>query len=895
MKPLLSLHHAPTRVPAPRFLSDPYFPIPRFKPPPHRTHFPIKSISNDNSFRSEDSAAAPVISEKQQRPRTLYPGGYKRPEIKVPNVVLQLEPHQVLAGGDALDLIDEAVAKFVGIVVLNGGEASGKSVYEAACLLKSVVKDRALFLIAERVDIAAAVNASGVLLSDQGLPAIVARNTMKDSMSESVVLPLVGRNVQTLDAAFNASSSEGADFLVCCFGEGQKADVIENSLFTNVKIPIFIMNASPLVDVSKFLKSGASGFVISLEDLSLFNDGVLSQMFCANGTTNEKTDRGEDVSNVKLLDTSNSFFGKERVAGFVKFEDREKQLIETERSVLLEAIDVIKKASPLMEEVSLLIDAVSQIDEPFLLVIVGEYNSGKSSVINALLGKRYLKDGVVPTTNEITFLRFSDLASEEQQRCERHPDGQYICYLPSPILKEMIIVDTPGTNVILQRQQRLTEEFVPRADLVLFVISADRPLTESEVVFLRYTQQWKKKVVFVLNKSDLYQNAFELEEAISFVKENTMKLLNIENVTIYPVSARSTLEAKLSVSSAVGKDHNGSSSTGKERMRLKLETPIRIAERLLSSCETLVMKDCQDAKQDLTLANEMIDSLKEYVMKMESESISWRRKTLSLIDSTKSRVVKLIESTLQISNLDIVASYVFRGEKSAAMPSTSRIQHDIIGPALLDTQKLLGEYTMWLQSKNAREGRRYKESFENRWPSLVYLQPQVYPDMYELVRKVDGYSSRVIEDFSASSTSKMFEQEIREVFLGTFGGLGAAGLSASLLTSVLPTTLEDLLALGLCSAGGYIAVANFPARRQRVIEKVNKIADGLAREIEEAMQKDLQETVGHLENFVTKVGKPYQDAAQLKLDRLSEIQDELSNVQEKIQTLQVEIQNLHVS
>lgn len=45
----------------------------------------------------------------------------------------------------------------------------------------------------------------------------------------------------------------------------------------------------------------------------------------------------------------------------------------------------------------------------------------------------------------------------------------------------MNLVDTPGTNVILQRQQRLTEEFVPRADLLLFVISADRPLTESEV------------------------------------------------------------------------------------------------------------------------------------------------------------------------------------------------------------------------------------------------------------------------------------------------------------------------------------------------------------------------------------------------------------------------------
>lgn len=48
----------------------------------------------------------------------------------------------------------------------------------------------------------------------------------------------------------------------------------------------------------------------------------------------------------------------------------------------------------------------------------------------------------------------------------------------------MIIVDTPGTNVILQRQQRLTEEFVPRSDLLLFVMSSDRPLTESEVLSL---------------------------------------------------------------------------------------------------------------------------------------------------------------------------------------------------------------------------------------------------------------------------------------------------------------------------------------------------------------------------------------------------------------------------
>lgn len=80
-----------------------------------------------------------------------------------------------------------------------------------------------------------------------------------------------------------------------------------------------------------------------------------------------------------------------------------------------------------------------------------------------------------------------------------------------------------------------------------------------------------------------------------------------------------------------------------------------------------------------------------------------------------------------------------------------------------------------------------------------------------------------------------------------------------------------------------------------MIEKVNRVADGLSREIEEAMQKDLSETVGNLEKFVKQIGSPYQVAAQHKLDKLLQIQDELSNVQKKLQTLRVEIQNVHVS
>lgn len=110
---------------------------------------------------------------------------------------------------------------------------------------------------------------------------------------------------------------------------------------------------------------------------------------------------------------------------------------------------------------------------------------------------RYLAEGILPTTNEISVLKFLE---DGDQEITQNSDGFFVRRLPAKLLQEMNVVDTPGTNVILDRQQRLTEEYVPRADLVLFVMSADRPFTESEVNFLKYIRQWGKKVIFLVNK-----------------------------------------------------------------------------------------------------------------------------------------------------------------------------------------------------------------------------------------------------------------------------------------------------------------------------------------------------------------------------------------------------------
>ena len=162
------------------------------------------------------------------------------------------------------------------------------------------------------------------------------------------------------------------------------------------------------------------------------------------------------------------------------------------------------EASP--NDLALLDRALLQLDELFLLVIVGEFNSGKSAFINALLGERVPAEGVTPTTAQIHLLKYGD---EAGQRPAEH-DMLVVTY-PVEWLRDINIVDTPGTNAVIRRHQEITEDFVPRADLVLFVTSADRPFSESERAFIERIREWGKKVVFVVNKIDILETPADID------------------------------------------------------------------------------------------------------------------------------------------------------------------------------------------------------------------------------------------------------------------------------------------------------------------------------------------------------------------------------------------------
>lgn len=268
-------------------------------------------------------------------------------------------------------------------------------------------------------------------------------------------------------------------------------------------------------------------------------------------------------------------------------------LLEAERNLLARLHGVLTRTgadASLRERLS---EVIETLDALFVVVVVGEFNAGKSTVLNALFGEKLLEEGPIPTTAQITLLRHGDIPMER-------PRSAYLVerYHPSDRLRHLVLVDTPGTNSIIRRHQELTEHFIPRADLVLFVTSFDRPLTESERQFLTYIRDtWGKQLVFVLNKADLAQSQADLEQVLAYIQTGCQELMGFQPV-IFPISALWAFEARTTdnperrtqlweISGFEAFEHLlVQRLTGPERLRLKLTAPLNLTERLLEQLRT---------------------------------------------------------------------------------------------------------------------------------------------------------------------------------------------------------------------------------------------------------------------------------------------------------------------
>lgn len=141
------------------------------------------------------------------------------------------------------------------------------------------------------------------------------------------------------------------------------------------------------------------------------------------------------------------------------------------------------------------------------------------------------------------------------------PCYQQTRVVPVDWLRDLYIVDTPGTNAVVDGHQELTEAIIPRADLILFVTSADRPFSDSERAFLRQIWQWRKKIVVVVNKMDMLRSDEQREQVLQFVTSHASELLG-EAPDVFPVSAFHAMAAAEAKASTVDDNVVVSGSAG---------------------------------------------------------------------------------------------------------------------------------------------------------------------------------------------------------------------------------------------------------------------------------------------------------------------------------------------
>ena len=237
----------------------------------------------------------------------------------------------------------------------------------------------------------------------------------------------------------------------------------------------------------------------------------------------------------------------------------------------------------------------SGLNEPFLFVVVGEVKSGKSSFVNALLGEDICPVDAAPCTDVIQAIGYADRPYEDSVRPFLKKIGR-----PLDILQTIAIVDTPGTNTVIENHQEITRHFIPNSDLVLMVFQAKNPYTQSAWDLLDYIREdWRKRTVFILQQADLARPD-EIETNMARVRELAIQK-GIAAPQIFATSAQLEQQEQPQSGFDDVRRFIRQTVTGGRHYRLKLESILETALQILDQVDAALAQRRAQFKEDKTV------------------------------------------------------------------------------------------------------------------------------------------------------------------------------------------------------------------------------------------------------------------------------------------------------
>jgi small GTP-binding protein len=568
----------------------------------------------------------------------------------------------------------------------------------------------------------------------------------------------------------------------------------------------------------------------------------------------------------------------------------QESLLADERGVLVAVRDSLARAGAGRADLGSLDESVAQLDRLFLLVVVGEFNSGKSTFINALLGHELLEEGVTPTTSRIHRLGFGD---DREHRAG--DDGIEEVRAPLAILRQLEIVDTPGTNALERHHEALTKNFVPRSDLVVFVTSADRPLTESERAFIESIRQWGKKLVLVVNKIDFLGSDDDLHKIETFVRSNATRILDLEP-EVFLVSSRLALQAKL----AGGDPQLAARSRffdlerflthtldDAERLRLKLGNPLGVGRRLLEQHLASIDERLELLQDDLRALSDLDGRIAAYGDDMRGAF----RFRLTDVDNELHRFSErgdqFFDDTVRLARaLDLL--------------NKERIQADYERKVIADTPQRLeqkvddviewmiqAELEQWQQTVRLLDERRASEA--DGFAGALDAFDRGRRELLETVRRT---ARRGLAEFDQRTEARRLAESVRTAVAGTaILEAGAVGLGTvfTVLATSQAADVTGLLAAGTLAVLGLFVL---PARRRRakaeLARKILRLRTELLDSLTATFDREIDRSIGRMKEAVS----PYTRFVRSRREELTAVATELESLESRLSGLEARISDL---
>ena len=549
------------------------------------------------------------------------------------------------------------------------------------------------------------------------------------------------------------------------------------------------------------------------------------------------------------------------------------------RHLLGDIRDALTRFGAAPDDQAALAASIWQLDEFFLLVVVGEFNAGKSAFINALAGQRVLQEGVTPTTSQIHVLRYGDASATT---VDEH--GVRVVTAPAELLRDVHIVDTPGTNAIIREHERLTAEFVPRSDLVLFVTSADRPFTETERAFLQSIRDWGKKIVIVVNKVDIFDREADVGEVLAFVQDASRRLLGI-TPEIFPVSARFAIRAKhgepsLWTASRFEPLEAFIRETLDEgsRFRLKLGNPLGVGQALAHRYATIADERLLLLDDDITLLEDIERQLAVYREDLGRGFELRMTSVEKVLVEMEARGHRYFEDTLRLGRvMDLL--------------NRARIQKEfedrVVSDAPRQIERRVTEMIDWLIDQDFRQWQAITSRLADRareHRGRMFGAPDVgtfHQDRSHLIDSVGREAQRVVETYDKEREAAAIADQARAAVTTAAAAGGAALGLGTLVTIAASTAAADVTGILMASVVAALGFLVIPARRRKAKAEMQGKISALRERLAHALRGEFERAQEQSAARIAQAVDPYSRFVRAEQSRWTDARTVLASLRDR--------------